>query len=143
MFRFETNANEFIDSLLLRINKMSLNRSDFESIGNIIVDDAKQAIDRGEDAYGGPFVSNTSGWIKRKGNTTVFRGRTNKLFDSIRIKEIGENYVDVSVRGGGTHWQTNPGNSTRQLPQYKRVFFRITDNSRLKNKINKWLTSKN
>lgn len=101
-------------------------QTDMNEIGQIIVNDIKDGINKGSDLKENPFIPNTKKWIKRKGNSTVFKGKTNKLYNSVRITEVTDNSVSVSATGGGLWWQIKPGNQTGALPYYQRDFFGIS-----------------
>lgn len=117
-----------------QLAKIQLDENRLRELGQIVVDDIKEGIDKGLDLSGNPFIPNTSKWIRRKGNSTPFRGKTGNLYNSIKVKDVGADYVTVRVFGGGVYWQ----NPTRH-PAFKRVFFGVS--IRIKNKINEWLTS--
>jgi len=91
-------------------------------IAEMAVVDIKEGIDTGQDLQGSAFVPNTPRWIKKKGNSTVYKGKTNKLYNSISVESVtatnkGTEAIIVA-RGNGLHWQTDP-----KYPGFKRVFF--------------------
>lgn len=137
MIFIEANFN--LEGFEQEVNKLlnKVEQSNLTELANMAIADIKQGIDGGYDLYGIPFVSNTVKWIKRKGGTTVYMGRYGRLYDSINIRNATDNQVEISVRSGGTHWQTNPGNMYGDLPQYKRNFFGFS--KRFLDRVKEWL----
>ncbi len=123
----------FEDEVREMLSNISITQGKLVELGGILVDDIKEGIDKGQDLNSFPFVSNTQAWIKRKGNTTPYIGKTHRLYDSIKISRVDDNSVEVSVTSPGINWQTNPKN-----PFYKRNFFGFSQ--RILDKIKKWLT---
>lgn len=126
MITIESNFN--VDDYLEQVEKEIADRGlNMHQVGDLLLTDIKEGLDTSTDLRGSPFVPNTDKWLRRKGGKPVYFGKTNNMYDSIQKTVDRFDEQVISVRGGGTHWQTDPGNQYGALPQYKRDFFGISE----------------
>lgn len=127
MVTIEANFNfEAVDSYLNQVLKQyAVSNEHLKKIGEIVVKDIKDGLKSGKDiSDDAPFVPNTPEWIKRKKNNTVYKGKTGKMIESIKMStQISKNYgiIHIDVYGGGVWWQKQP-----KSPAYKRNFFGVS-----------------
>jgi len=97
---------------------IDITSKDVRAIAEMAVEDIKEGIDSGEDLNGNAFVPNTKRWIERKGNSTVYKGKTLSLYNSVKVTHSDDKSATISVQGDGLYWQVDP-----KYPRFKRVFF--------------------
>ena len=122
--------------IMTKLNLFPLTSKDLRDVAELIIDDITGRIDSGLDVQDRPFIPNTQKWIKRKGNSTVFLGKTKKLLNNIKIKSQSKNSITISVKSNGLWWQFNP-----RSPYYKRDLLGL-NGSKLKAKIGDFLRGK-
>lgn len=129
LIKLETDIDSagFIKEVESKLNLYPVTYNNLTQIGDLVITDIKYGIDSGIDLYGKGFIPNTPKWIARKGNDTVYVGKTKQLYNSFKkvvsifaneSNRIGGAYIDITARSGGLYWQHNPKN-----PKYKRDFF--------------------
>jgi hypothetical protein len=138
-FDFEGFEREAITKL----NLFAIGQNELKDIGKIVVDDIREGIEKQVDLNNVPLKPNTPEWVKRKGHDNVLIGKTHNLYNSFKSEVFGvydaeKNngaVLEITARGGGLYWQTNPKN-----PVYKRDFFGISE--RAIRKIGNYLRNK-